>query len=851
MTLTLPKQPQFDDTAPVSAVKRAVIYLRVSSAGQVNTDYDPEGLSIPAQREACKRYAEKLGAVIVREYVEPGVSGGSLLKRAAFRRMIDETAELRDVDYVIVWSVSRWAREQEDHWVARGMVTRAGAKLLSVKEPIGENTSHGIMLEGVMAAVAASRRIEISEEVKRGIKRKIEVGGTSGLAPIGYLNTREPLPQGGEVRTVIIDPERAPIIVWAFETYATGLYSLADITILLEARGLRSRGNRRRGPSPLTVSRVHALLSNPYYVGFVTHKGHSYEGRHDPLISQELFDKVQAVLVSHRHSGERDRKHQHYLKGTIRCGTCGSQLVYSRNKGNGGIYEYFVCPRNQRGECLQSYQPTDLVEAAVEDHYATVSFSEAERKEIRKAITDDLGERVAITQQEIENSKGVLQQLKEEERKLLHMHYDERISGELFDEEQTRIRQRRQDAEALIARLSVNYDDVAATLDLALEILSDDLHDLYRRGDNTIRRLINQAIFVALFVCDETITQADFTEPFAQLRALHHAIHALPSSNRRANQRQRCPDNAKGPDPYRDREPFRVGSINEALVRPSGLEPPRTVKSTRPSTLRVYQFRHGRRGASIPAWGSRAGGAKPSLLASVHGRRYIANTCSLKRHPSPTVEASRHGPDQAPAGDLRLHSQVFRQVRLSAHRARHRQGGRFGVLLDGACASRQPREDRPAAPGPLEAKGDRAARSCCGHSGGQRARDGSRGRAPSARFGGCGSARAGGGEHRGVCLGARDRGWGGRGVSAAHPRRLDEGCGDSRRGLRGGAPAGDRQQRRGGGGAPGRGGDGQALLSRTGPRATAARERRHGADSQQRGQGPRPGGGVAQARLSR
>ena len=58
----------------MSAVKRAVIYLRVSSAGQVNTDYDPEGLSIPAQREACKRYAERHGAVVVREYVEPGVS---------------------------------------------------------------------------------------------------------------------------------------------------------------------------------------------------------------------------------------------------------------------------------------------------------------------------------------------------------------------------------------------------------------------------------------------------------------------------------------------------------------------------------------------------------------------------------------------------------------------------------------------------------------------------------------------------------------------------------------------------------------------------------------------------------
>jgi hypothetical protein len=75
------------------------------------------------------------------------------------------------------------------------------------------------------------------------------------------------------------------------------------------------------------------------------------------------------------------------------------------------------------------------------------------------------------------------------------MHYEDRISSELFDDEQTRLRQRRQDAEALIARLNVDHDDVTATLDLALEILTEDLHELYQRADDTVRRLLNQALF--------------------------------------------------------------------------------------------------------------------------------------------------------------------------------------------------------------------------------------------------------------------------------------------------------------------------------------------------------------------
>ncbi len=117
------------------------------------------------------------------------------------------------------------------------------------------------------------------------------------------------------------------------------------------------------------------------------------------------------------------------------------------------------------------------------------------------------------------------------------------------------------------------------------------MRSIYRRADDTIRRLINQAIFNALFVCDETITEAEFAEPFAALRVLRDALRGLPASAGPLAERRRrgqgCPENAKGPDPYRGREPFRVGSISEALVRPSGLEPPRTVKPTRPSTLDV------------------------------------------------------------------------------------------------------------------------------------------------------------------------------------------------------------------------------------------------------------------------
>jgi site-specific DNA recombinase len=576
MTLTIPLHGQAEDADAGSDVKRAVLYLRVSSRDQLETDYDDDGLSIAGQRERCGQKATEHHAAVIDEYIERAESAKTN-HRPALRAMLRRIKEQRDVDYVILWKVDRFARNRRDDANMLFEIELAGARLISATENI-DQTPAGRLMHGMLASFAEYYSRNLANEVIKGATEKAKRGGTPNRAPLGFLNIREQLPQGGEVRTVVIDPERGPIITWAFETYATGLYSLSDIAILLEVRGLCSRGSRRQAPQPLNLCRVHELLSNPYYAGTVTYRGKQYPGRHEPLVSQELFDRVQAVLVAHRHSGERDRKHQHYLKGTIRCGTCGCRLVYSRNKGNGGTYEYFVCPRNQRGECPQGYQPVDLVEAAIEDHYAIVPLSEAEREEVRKMIANDLGKRVATAQQEIDRCQRVLHEVKEKERKLLHMHYENRISGELFDDEQARLRKRRQDAEALIDRLNVGYDDVATTLALALDILGEDLHDLYRRANDTIRRLINQAIFNGLFVCDETITHAELAEPFAQLRALYNAIRGIPSSTSdsaptAAAVASVAQENAKAPVPWEEREPFDVGSISGVMVELVGIEP--------------------------------------------------------------------------------------------------------------------------------------------------------------------------------------------------------------------------------------------------------------------------------------
>src|SRR5439155_4307871 len=142
------------------------------------------------------------------------------------------------------------------------------------------------------------------------------------------------------VRIVVVDPERAPHIQWAFEAYATGQYTLSTLATALELRGLRTLPFGKKLPAPLDRSRLAWILTSRYYLGRVTFRGVEYEGRHQPLVPPTQFDRVQALLRARDQSGEKQRIHNHYLKGSIFCASCGSRLCFTRATGT---YDYFYC----------------------------------------------------------------------------------------------------------------------------------------------------------------------------------------------------------------------------------------------------------------------------------------------------------------------------------------------------------------------------------------------------------------------------------------------------------------------------------------------------------------------------
>jgi hypothetical protein len=265
----------------------------------------------------------------------------------------------------------------------------AGAELVSVSENI-DQTPSGLLLHGIMASISEFYSRNLATEVIKGTTQKAKNGGTPGRALTGYLNVRK-FENGREVRTIEVDPERGPLMSWAFDAYATGDWTIRRLLAELTDRGLTTAPGRRGG-KPLAVSHLHTLLRHPYYMGLVRYRGALYPGRHEPLTTPETWHEVQRLLSAKNFAGEKDREHPHYLKDSIYCGQCGSRLIVCHAKGRGGTYPYFICIGRQRDKtsCKQRAIRIETAETAIAAYYSAIQLPEPETARLRAYLGDEL-----------------------------------------------------------------------------------------------------------------------------------------------------------------------------------------------------------------------------------------------------------------------------------------------------------------------------------------------------------------------------------------------------------------------------------------------------------------------------
>ncbi len=324
---------------------------------------------------------------------------------------------------------SRAFRNYTDAAIAKRILAIMGIKLVSAKEEFGD----GYMADAMEAITDIMNEVQIrqnGEDISNKMLHKAKNSGTTGRAKLGYLNVRKDF-NGCLVNTIDIDPARAPLIRWAFEQYATGEYSLTRLQQELAEQGLTTRRTAKWSEKPVSRTQLGAILRDPYYLGMVTFKGQVYPGgRHEALVSAELYERVQRVLDERMRRGQRDIVHNHFLRGLMHCERCHatgrrSQLVYSQPVNHAGqAYEYYFCAARQQPDCGLPHLRVADVEDALLRHIAALRLTADEASAMREQITGHLERRLELERETHARLQNELAKLDVQEERLLDLAAD-------------------------------------------------------------------------------------------------------------------------------------------------------------------------------------------------------------------------------------------------------------------------------------------------------------------------------------------------------------------------------------------------------------------------------------------
>lgn len=297
-------------------MKKVAAYIRVSTDRQAK-----EGDSVPAQREALRKYIEEHDDLIsAGEYIDDGISGRKFEQRGELQRLLDDI-KIHKVDMIIFTKLDRWFRSIRHYTATQEYLDKYGVTWLAIWEPIYDTTTPaGRLVVNQMMSVAQFEAENTSARIRAVMDYKVAQGeAVTGKVPYGYRI---------EDKHLVIVPEEAEIIRKVFDFYSHD-GSLNGVVKYGQSLGLyRQKQNYKH------------LLRNRKYIG--EHRGNVNYCQ--PIVSRELFESVQRKLSMNISASA---KREYLFTGLLRCGCCGHKMasVYTHNTVVYRCPCYFVPPR--------------------------------------------------------------------------------------------------------------------------------------------------------------------------------------------------------------------------------------------------------------------------------------------------------------------------------------------------------------------------------------------------------------------------------------------------------------------------------------------------------------------------
>lgn len=424
-----------------------LLYCRKSQESE-----DRQVQSLDAQERELKERAALLGIEILSVYHE-SMSAKSV-GRPVFNEVIKQIQKGK-ADGLLCWKLDRLARNFIDGGLVIDLLQRGVLKSIQTfeKEYL---PSDNVLMMAVELGMANQYSRDLSENVKRGNREKINNGGWPCIAPFGYLNNKAD-------KTLFVDPVDSVYLRMMFDLYSTGLYSLRSLSEKLYEKGLRTKSGKK-----IYCGRIQRILKNPFYYGVIAYKGKHHSGNHIPLISKDLFDKCHAVMDG----SNKPRKQRHFfpLTGLFTCGECNCSITAQKQKE----FSYYHCT-NGKGVCTQ--RPCYIREEKLEEQLSAVFDAicfDTELIEImyqsaleRLEHDDGLGEKTLL------NTQNELSALKNKESRLLDAYLSQSIEKDVYDAKQEEIKKERVGLEQNLKNNNQKYQNPRAAIERTKKLFLD------------------------------------------------------------------------------------------------------------------------------------------------------------------------------------------------------------------------------------------------------------------------------------------------------------------------------------------------------------------------------------------
>ena len=489
---------------------------------------DKQVRSIGDQISELRAFAKQENLNVIEEFVEK--QSAKIPGRPIFNEMLNRI-EKGEANGILAWHADRLARNSVDG--GRIIYLLDCGRIQSLKFPTlwFENTPQGKFMLNIVFGQSKYYVDSLSENTKRGLRQKVKRGEYPSLAPVGYIND-------SRTKSVVVDKKKSIIIRQAFEMYADGNHRLEDISDFLAQNKIVSRSGKR-----IHITRTTFILSNPFYTGLFRYAGEIYEGKHEPIISKKLFDKVQEVLKQRGKTRHKTKIEPQAFCGLLRCGTCGMMItgeyrIKHQKNGNEHHYIYYHCSKKKKGfKCLEPCIRQEELDKQISFMLQKFSLRADWAEKLLEILKNDKTKSAQSVFAFVQENKEKIKTINIKLQRLLDGYLEQNIERDIYRQEKAKLLSEKKSLEEQRTRFEQKQNDWVEPMEKWLNY-AQNLAKIAKNSDLLQKKVAAKEIFGSnLFLSGR---EARFSAPsereneaknqWAALCAAHEKVGKIPES---------------------------------------------------------------------------------------------------------------------------------------------------------------------------------------------------------------------------------------------------------------------------------------------------------------------------------